>query len=322
MKNVSTDHWTSGRLAPILVTGAHRTGTTWVGQMLAASGQAAYISEPLNVLHRPGVLRTPTQYWYTYICADNEAQFLPGLSETLSLRYHWWAELRALRSRKDLLRMGRDGWTFVRGKLRAQRPLLKDPFAVFSAPWFAQRLGSQVVITVRHPAAFASSLKRLDWPFQVEDLLAQPLLLRDWLEPYRAEMQALLQPQSQAVGVIEQASLLWRMVYAVVDQQRRQHPEFVVVRHEDLSLDPLGAYRALYAALGLDYTPRAQQIVQNASSAENPGEVSRQAVHAVRLDSRANLHNWKRRLEPGEIARIRMLTEDVASIYYPEITWD
>jgi LPS sulfotransferase NodH len=42
---------------PILVTGAHRSGTTWVGKILCASGEAAYISEPLNLWHRPGVMR-------------------------------------------------------------------------------------------------------------------------------------------------------------------------------------------------------------------------------------------------------------------------
>ena len=52
---------------PILVTGAHRSGTTWVGKMIVASQDVAYISEPLNVWHRRGVLKTPTQYWYTYI---------------------------------------------------------------------------------------------------------------------------------------------------------------------------------------------------------------------------------------------------------------
>ena len=35
--------------APILVTGAHRSGTTWVGRMLCASGEAHYVSEPFNV---------------------------------------------------------------------------------------------------------------------------------------------------------------------------------------------------------------------------------------------------------------------------------
>ena len=81
--------------APILVTGAHRTGTTWVGKMLTASGQAAYISEPLNVLHRPGVLRVPTSHWYTYICNDNEQAYLQPIQEMLGFRYHGLAEIKS-----------------------------------------------------------------------------------------------------------------------------------------------------------------------------------------------------------------------------------
>lgn len=304
---------------PILVTGAHRTGTTWVGKMLAASGEAAYISEPLNVWHRPGVLRLPITRWYTYICPENEAVYLPPLCETLHFQYHAWAELRSIRSRKDALRMGRDWKTFLTGQVRRQRPLLKDPFALFSAPWFAGRLGCQVVITVRHPAAFASSLKRLRWPFEFQDLLAQPLLMRDWLEPYRDEMEAML---AYPEDVIAQASLLWKIVYRVVSEMQKRYPQFQVVRHEDLSLDPLGGYRALYAPLGLHFTPQAEAAVLSSSSSENPQEASRQAVHAFRLDSRANVNIWKGRLQPEEIARIRSLTEETASLYYPEIEWD
>jgi len=143
--------------SPILVTGAHRTGTTWVGKMLAASGEAAYISEPTNLLHRPGVLRAPTPYWYTYICEQNGAEYLPALQETLRFRYHTWAELRAVLSapkeqqkrgalyRKDAMRMGRDWAIFFDGWLRQKRPLLKDPFALFSAPWFAESLGYHLI---------------------------------------------------------------------------------------------------------------------------------------------------------------------------------
>ena len=202
---------------PILVAGAHRTGTTWVGKMLVASGEAAYISEPLNVWHRPGVLRVPIEHWYTYICDQNEDGFLAALSETLHFHYHPWAELKSLRSRKDVLRMGRDWGIFWKGWLFRQRPLFKDPFAIFSAPWFADRLGFQVVITVRHPAAFVSSLKRLDWSFEFADLLNQPLLMQDWLEPFRDEMESMSQTPNDVVG---QAGLLWRMVYQVVGSLR------------------------------------------------------------------------------------------------------
>jgi hypothetical protein len=305
--------------APILVTGAHRTGTTWVGKMLAASGQAGYISEPLNLWHRPGVLRVPVQHWYTYICAENEQVYLSALQETLGFHYHPWREVRSLRSRKDLLRMGRDGWVFTRGRFQAQRPLLKDPFAIFSAPWFHDRLGCQVVITVRHPAAFASSLKRLGWDFDFSHLLDQPLLMRDLLEPYREQMEALRAAPEDIIG---QASLLWQITYEIVAGFCARYPDFQVVRQEDLSLDPLGGFQKLYQALDLDFTPQAQKAILDSSSAENPGEVSKQAVHAVRLDSRANLHNWKRRLQAQEIERVRSLTQATAQQYYPELAWD
>ena len=310
--------------SPILVTGAHRTGTTWVGKMLAASPSTAYISEPLNVWHRPGVLRAPVQHWYTYICSENEAQYLPAFQQTLRFRYHLLAEILSLRSLKDAGRLGRDASIFLRGWLRRQRPLLKDPFAVFSAPWFASRLGCRVVITVRHPAAFASSLKRLAWPFDFSHLLAQPLLMRDWLEPYRDEMIRMKRVQGAVTGgdIIEQASLLWRVVYQAVAQYCQGSTQYQIVRHEDLSLEPVQGFQQLYASLGLEFTSKIKDIILSASSSENPGELSRRSVHAVRLDSRANLHNWKRRLTRDEIERVRRLTEDTAALFYPEIGWE
>jgi hypothetical protein len=309
----------SAAASPILVTGAHRTGTTWVGKMLALSPHMGYISEPLNVLHRPGVLRAPVQHWYTYICSENEAGYLPAFQQTLRFRYHLLAELLSLRSPKDIGRMGRDAGAFLRGRLRRQQALLKDPFAVFSAPWFASRLGCRVVITVRHPAAFASSLKRLVWPFDFTHLLAQPLLMRDELEPFRDVMQQYVQSPPDVIG---QASLLWRLVYQVVARYCRQFPDFVIVRHEDLSLDPVSGFEQLYARLGLEFTPRLQQSILASSSSENPHELSNRAVHSVRLDSRANLHNWKHRLTGEEIARVRRLTEETAALFYPEIAWE
>ncbi len=303
--------------SPILVTGAHRTGTTWVGKMLAAGGQAAYISEPLNVWHRPGVMGASTTYWYQYIDESNQDDYLEALSQTLSYNYHLLAEIRSLRSRKDFLRMVRDMGIFARGHLAKQRPLLKDPFAVFSAPWFAERLGCRVVITIRHPAAFASSLKRLDWPFDFSNLLQQPRLMQRWLEPFREEMLG-MHPED----ILGQGALLWRMVYQAVAAMLQEYPQFMLVRHEDLSLDPLGGYNKLYQELGLDFTARAEQAVLASSSSENPKELSKKRVHAVRLDSRSNLHNWKRRLSPEEIERIRRQTGDLAARFYPDIEWD
>jgi Sulfotransferase family len=307
-----------GRSRPILVTGGHRTGTTWVGKMLAAGGQAAYISEPLNVLHRPGLLNSSVKQWYTYICIENESEYLPAFQGALSYRYHLWAAIKSLRSRRDVLRIGRDAGIYITGRLRRQRPLLKDPFAVFSIPWFIDRLGCQVVVTVRHPAAFASSLKRLGWNFDFANLLAQPLLMRDLLESYRTEMEEVLKTPDD---VIAQASLLWRIVYQTVASYRERFPGIHLASHEDFSLQPVDCYRDLYAALGLDFTRRAEKIILSSSSSENPKEAVKGAIHAVRLDSAANLNNWKHRLTPDEIERVCQLTAGAAAQYYPDEGW-
>jgi Sulfotransferase domain len=311
-------------LTPILVTGTHRGGTTWVGKMLAADAMTAYISEPLNVLHRPGVFRAKVKYWYQYICEENEKEYIPAFQELLEFDYHLWDEIRSLRSRRDILRMGRDFLIFYNGLMRGQRLLLKDPFAVFSAPWFAKRLNCKVVITVRHPAAFASSLKRLNWPFDFQELLAQPLLMRDHLEPYRADMESVMSDD-----VIGQAALLWKLIYRAAhailrqaqDGAREMIPAFMIVRHEDLSRDPIPGYRALYEALGLEFTPRVEKTILNSSSSENPRELPRKKVHAVKLDSLANMDNWKKRLTAEEIEHVRKMTEEISTLYYSDAEW-
>jgi hypothetical protein len=301
---------------PLLVTGAHRTGTTWVGKMLAAGGYA-YVSEPLNVLHRPGVMAAPVRQWYQYITPENEGEYLPAFQKTLALRYGFFSEIRSLKSRRDLLRMGRDLGIFLRGRVMRQPALLKDPFAVFSLPWFIERLGCRAVVTVRHPAGFASSLKKLNWPFDFKDLLDQPLLMRDHLEPFRADMERM--PSDDVIG---QSALLWRMVYRVVHSTVERIPSIIVVRHEDLSLDPVAGYARAYELLGIPYTAKVQETIRTSSSSENPVELSSRKTYSVKLDSRANLENWKKRLSADEIKRIRDLTEDVASLFYADVKWD
>jgi hypothetical protein len=303
-------------LHPILVTGAHRSGTTWVGRMLAADSETGYISEPLNVLHRPGIFRAQVDHWYQYICDGNESEYLTVLQETLQFDYQLLAELRSLRSFKDVARMGRDFVLFYHGLMSGQRALVKDPFAVFSVPWFAKKLNCKVVITVRHPAAFAGSLQRLNWSFDFNDLLDQPLLMRDHLETYRDEMLAVKKDD-----IIGQASLLWKMIYASVHASRQRNPDLIVVRHEDLSLDPVSGYRDLYAKLGLDFSTRVEKFILNSSSSENPKELSKRKTHSVKLDSAANLKSWKKRMPEEDVKRICEITEDVSHLYYSDEEW-
>ena len=172
-----------------------------------------------------------------------------------------------------------------------------------------------MVIVVRHPFAFVSSLKRLNWQFDFGDLLSQPLLMRDHLDKFRDNM------QTPPDDVIDQGCLLWRMLYTIVDGFRETHPEFLIVRHEDLSLQPEERFRDLYSNLSLDYSPRILKKIIRSSQEGNPVGLSSHQVHAVKLNSKANINSWKKRLTDHEVNRIRNSTADIALKYYPDESW-
>jgi hypothetical protein len=169
---------------------------------------------------------------------------------------------------------------------------------------------------VRHPAAFASSLKRLNWPFDFHNLLDQPALMRDHLEGDRLEMESI--PPGD---IVAQAALLWRLIYRFVNLTCDLHPDFKVVRHEDLSLDPITGYKSLYDSLGLRFTDKVRNTILNSSSSENPTEQSTEKRYSVKLDSRANLDNWKKRLTDEEISRVRQIAEPTSSRFYSDADW-
>jgi hypothetical protein len=296
------------------LTGMHRSGTTWLGEMLCASGAFVRFDEPLNVRNRRTILASRAERWYTYIGAENEAAYLSDYRDALDLRPHPLRDLRHawLGSPRNAARIPGDWLDYLRGRMEKRRVLFKDPFAVFSIHWFQKRLGCRVVVTVRHPLAVVSSLKRLGYFFDFKDLLEQPALMDRHLSGHRGDMESSSQ-------VVDQGALLWRLVYgAVAEAMAAGDPPMVVVRHEDLSLRPLEEFAALYEKLDIPFTVDARRTIEDSTSAANPAESALDDPAAVRLDSRANLDNWRHRLSEAEVDRIMTHVQPVLAAFYPE----
>jgi Sulfotransferase family len=317
--------------APILVTGMARCGTSWVGKVLAASGRLTYVNEPLNPHHppgrSPGVLRASVRHRYQYITEDNEHEFLHAFRDTVALRYHPLAEVRRNHTAYDLVRLAKYWSSFTAGRLLRRRALLDDPFAALSAEWFARRLGCDVVVLVRHPAALFASRKRLGWkPFGFQNLLSQPLLLRDWLEPLEQQMRAADHPRV----LLESTSLLWRIIYHVAAELEGTVPRVQTVRYEDLASDPSGEFEALSGSLGIPFTDASRRFVLRSSTGRSRershswslarGGVGKSAYRP--LDSRANAWRWRQELSDDELARVRELTGEVGALFYPDADWE
>ena len=172
----------SRRHRPILVTGSHRSGTGWLGQVLAASpAGVGWIWEPFSILHRPGTCAVEFPYWFPYVTDENGQAYESAVADTLAWRYRPAAELRSLRSPKDAARMARDWYSFSGHRRRGSIPVLKDPIALFSSEWLASRFGMDVAVLIRHPAAFtARPFTVARSPEAVFDYLTDPAHLAEW----------------------------------------------------------------------------------------------------------------------------------------------
>ena len=304
---------------PICVTGSHRSGTTWVGRMLCASKEAGYIHEPLNPVRRPTWSRARVPYWYVYICDENADRFGPQFEHLARFRYPIGANLKQLRSPQHFGVFVTEAARSIPLRLRKPRPLYKDPFALFSAEWLERALRAQIVVMIRHPAAFVGSIKRLNWQFKFVTVLQQDLLMRDWLGPFEEEMRRI---RDNEVDIIDQGIVLWNVLHHGIDELRRRHPEWAFVRHEDLAADPVAGFRELYAYCDLTWSPTVEATIRSHSQATNVKEVPTWRHGSVKRDSDAATKTWRSRLSPEEIARVREGVAKIAARFYTDTEWE
>jgi hypothetical protein len=306
---------------PILVTGSHRSGTTWIGRTLTRSPRLAWVAEPFHPRHRRGVFGARFPHWFMYLCDDNAGPWVDDLEHLMHARYRWGLGARDIRRPVDAAMAARDAGRFLRRRLTHQRPLIKDPIALFSTPWLAERFDMDVVLMVRHPAAFAWSLIRLDWRFDLANWLDQPLLLRDLIGPWEDDIRRLHERGREGRTAIEEAALLWSVMYGVADCWRAQHPDWRFLRHEDISADPRRGFADLCAALAVPFDVRISDMVETTTAGDNPVVAPANRAHALQRDSRANRRAWVEHLGPGDIDTLRELTAPVAARWYAPEDW-
>lgn len=285
--------------------------------MLSLSPQVGYINEPFNPTHQPGICSCAFPRWYEYVHSGNAPRYEPGLAAMLEFRYNLIAQLRQRPSRSAAEAFVRDAWNFTKARLRGARPLVKDPIAVFSSDWLARTFDPAVVVLVRHPAAFAASVKRLEWTLPFRDLLAQRILVQEHLAEFEAELHHEAEGSSDPVS---HAALMWRLVYTVLFRFRQTHPDWMFVRQEDLAQEPVGGFADLFDRLELRYTDRVERAIRWYSSGrleDEPGA----AEDDIRRHSRDTIRRWRERLTPEEQKMVRSRCEPLAATFYTSEEW-
>jgi hypothetical protein len=286
--------------------------------MIAASRDVGYIHEPFNPGQRPGICSVRPSRYFTHVPDSDPEAWRNALRATLSFQYDIRAEVGAMRSLKDFGRMVRDRSRFAWLRFRERRALMKDPIALFSAEWIAEQFEADVIVLIRHPAAFVSSLIRLGWTFPFEDLLRQPRLIETILSSFEDEI---CHHARTDTDLIDQAICLWKIFQHVIATYRDQHTDWKVVRMEDLAVKPVSGVGDLYRHANLAYTDHVRQTVRRHTQATNPSEVETENAKETQRDSRRAIYQWVNRLSQEQIEAVRDGLSDIPVEFYSRDGW-
>lgn len=286
--------------------------------MLCASAELSYVHEPFNPSIWPRLLNADLGGHYTYICEETEAPFVSAVEALVSFDFPITRNLKSITRPLDPLRLARAAARTRRSRARGLPPLIKDPIAFFSTPWLVGRFGLQPVVLVRHPAAFVSSLLRLNWKYDFSFMASQDLLLDNLLHSHANEIRRF---GSSPQPLLEQAILLWRIFATTTHTWQQEHPDWLILRYEDIASEPVEQFKSLYQALGLTWNEQALRTIEDYSNASNIKEVAPTDKGTTRRDSQSAQTTWKSRLSEQEINAVRAGVSEEYPFHYTEEDW-
>jgi len=295
---------------PILVTGAHRSGTTWVGKILASCHGCYWVGELFNPSVFPH-LQSDRAHPVQYLHLPPGREFSQYKRRLTHAIYGTSTLTESVSGISLRMKLGA-----LRNLVLRRQPIIKDPISLFSVEWLEQNLGCRPIIIIRHPAAFAGSLKRIGWRFDFSNFLHQ----REYLHPFLHDKWPLVEKfHTDPPDPVEEWGFLWSLFYETVSEYQRKHPHWIFMKHEALSRDPVAGFKSLTRRLGLELTQASGDLLS--SKREAPPGAGDPRQHVLHRDSRKNIKEWTRRLTPEETRQLKKLTAPLWREFYEEDSW-
>jgi hypothetical protein len=280
MKQQFLTKWQPGR-RPILISGDARSGTSWVGILMAAAWNTLYYHEPANP-YTSGIWDLDP--WYRY--------FRPGQ------HYNFYERtLDPAFKGLDAPGLRWNDRTWVR-LVPGYQIVIKDVTTFMNLEWIYDRYNPLVVVLLRHPCAVVlSQLREARVPQpQMEIMLAQDELFEDHLHKYKSVMES-------AVSTTEMLTALWAAKHKVVANVLENHPDWRLQSYDDLCEAPTEQFKAIYNFFGLKWTKAVERTVIEHSSLHEDG------MYSIRRISKLQAGKWKKEIEPEQLVVIRRIVD-------------
>jgi hypothetical protein len=298
----------------IFVTGAPRSGTSFVGRILSWPINVDLIFEPTDPLvGMPGIHR---RYIYLRSC-ETQAEYDRLLARifTYDITYrspsvapgdNWVTSFR----KRIIGPRGAVHLWLAKLNPFHDRAVIKDPDGCLLTEYLHARYRVRPVICVRHPTAFVASYLHHRFAWDLPDLVSQPALLEDYFDGEASVFD--VDPSDRVGG----AAVLWWALNRVLLEQSSRHPDWIVVVHEELCEAPVATFRRLFDQLGLPWSSRVERAIRRRTGAHNKAEARSWQDHF--RDSAALFELRRNMLTPAEREKVFAITGEVASRIYPE----
>lgn len=291
-----------------------RSGTTFVGDVLARHNDLFYMHEPLS--KHTGI--QGVDHWFPYTNKEgSQYDLLLRDFFNLKFRYKYFKpSKRGLIAEQIKKVIGGSatwaGWEYKYLRKNSKSMLIKDPLSSLMTHWYISKYGIKSVVMVRHPLAFFYSNKRLGWDFDLSNLLSQDELMSDILVDEKAILESdLTYP--------EKLGILWRCIYKYFKKIKEgEHSDNILfVRHEDLCEEPEKVFSEIFNFLDLSYDDNLINHINTSTSNDNSVDAG-STIHLLKRNSKFLKNYWKDKITDEEKEKILALVGNLLDYYYQD----
>jgi len=301
----------------LIVTGMHRSGTTFIGSVIEQSKVYDYIHEPFNLYY--GV--EGVDQWYPYLDPNDDSSLTQILDNLHSLNI----KFKDVENKKDnffkskirTILKSKGNLDLIKYKIKPlfmrKEILLKDPFLSLCSGYLAKKYDdTKIIYVVRHPVAIYNSVKRMNWDFDFEHLVQQHKLMK---HPCVQELQ--LESLEKTAPLHIKVAFLWKVLYCIVHEQSNTlKDKTMIVIHENFSENPYTDIKRMFTFLNIDLNSDVEKFIE-LNMFGGAINVQNDKLHNFKRNSKELAYSWKQKWKP-EYDEIIKITDNVLQIYYPQ----
>ena len=255
----------------IVVAGTARSGTTWLGDLIASQVPCRILFEPFN----PELVSDYRRFHYF--------QYLrPGTENPEFFAF----------ARKVFTGDIRNRWVDRQNeRIISKLRLVKEIRANLALKWLHDNFPQvPIIFMIRHPCAVVLSRMELGWATDsdIEAFISQPQFVEDYLGPY-------LDLIRSAGNSEEKHAIIWS-VSNIVPLKQFSPNELKVVYYENLCLNPEGELPGIFKTIGYEYSSLLADTLNRPSQTTRAGSALVVGTDKIRY--------WKQKLSRSQIDNI------------------